>query len=87
MDSMEPDAFVCIHRGIDRRHVNERPNRLLPLDALRDMEREGLFKELFPYYFVTTGVATTMANGRKIGSAIADELKAYGVSGVILTAT
>jgi betaine reductase len=87
MDSLDPEAFVCIHRGIDRRHVNERPNRLLPLDAMRDMEREGLFKKLFPYYFVTTGVATTMANGRKIGSAIAEELKTHGVSGVILTAT
>ncbi len=87
IDSMDPETFVCIHRGIDRRQINERPNRLLPLDALRDMEREGLFRDIFPYYFVTTGVATTMANGRKIGKGIADELKAHAVSGVILTAT
>jgi hypothetical protein len=48
---------------------------------------EGFFKEIFPYFFVTTGVATTMANARKIGRGIADELKAHGISGVILTAT
>jgi betaine reductase len=87
IDSLDPEHFVTIHRGIDRKYINERPNRLLPLDALRELEGEGFFKEIFPYFFVTTGVATTMANARKIGRGIADELKAHGISGVILTAT
>ena len=87
IDTLDAEQYMCIHRGIDRKHINEQPNRLLPLDAMRDLEREGLFKELLPQYFVTTGVATTMANGSKIGKGIAEELKAHGVSGVILTST
>lgn len=87
LDTFDAERYMCIHRGIDRKYINERPNRLLPLDAMRELEREGLFKELFPQYFVTTGVATTMANGSKIGKGIAEELKAQGVSGVILTST
>jgi glycine reductase complex component B subunit gamma len=87
IDTFDGEHFMCIHRGIDRKYINERPNRLLPLDAMRDLEREGLFKELLPQYFVTTGVATTMANASKIGQGIAQELKAQGVSGVVLTST
>jgi glycine reductase len=87
IDTLDPEGFMCIHRGIDRKYINERPNRLLPLDAMRELEREGLFKELFSHYFVTTGVATTMANASKIGQGIAQELKTQGISGVILTST
>lgn len=87
INSMDPEHFMTIHRGIDRKYINEKPNRLLPLDALRELEREGLFKEILPYYFVTTGVATSMTNAVKIGRGIVDELKSHCVSGVILTAT
>ncbi len=87
IDSLDSEHFMTVHRGIDRKHINEKPNRLLPLDAIRELEREGAFKEIFPYYFVTTGVATTMANAKTIGTGIANELKIHGVSGAILTAT
>lgn len=84
---LSPEDFQSIHRGFDTQFVNEDPNRLVPLDVLREMEEEGLFKEIFPALFVTTGVATTLENGRRIGKEIAYELKTGGVSGAILTAT
>jgi len=87
MESLTSENFESIHRGIDTQFINEDPNRLVPLDVLRQMEKIGIFKELFPLLFVTTGVATTMANGKRIGKAIAGELKECDVSGVILTAT
>jgi len=87
MESLSSGNFESIHRGIDTQFINEDPNRLVPLDVLRQMEKIGIFKELFPLLFVTTGVATTMANGKRIGKAIAGELKECDVSGVILTAT
>jgi betaine reductase len=79
--------FESIHRGFDNTFVNEDPNRLLPVDVLLEMEQEGLFGTLLPVYFVTTGLAMPMANAKKIGAAIAAELKALNVSGVILTGT
>jgi glycine reductase len=82
-----PEDFESIHRGFDTQFVNEDPNRLVPLDVLREMKEEGLFKEIFPVLFVTTGVATPLANGKKIGEGIADELKRGEVSGAIVTAT
>lgn len=84
---LSPEEFESIHRGFDTQFVNEDPNRLVPLDVLREMEGEGLFKEIFSTLFVTTGVATTIENGKKIGKQIADELKRDGVSGTIVTAT
>ena len=84
---LSSEDFESIHRGFDTHFVNEDPNRLVPLDVLRHIEQEGIFKEIFPIYFVTTGVATTLENGRRIGKEIAHELKTGGVSGAILTAT
>ncbi len=84
---LSPEDFESIHRGFDTQFVNEDPNRLVPLDVIREMEEEGYFKEIFPTLFVTTGVATTLANGKKIGEGIANELKRGGVSGAIITAT
>ena len=80
-------GFQSIHRGVDTQFVNEDINRLVPLDALEEMCKDGLIGAIFPIYFVTTGVGTTMANSKSIGSGIAAELKTNNVSGVILTAT
>lgn len=87
LERFGPSRFESIHRGFDTASVNEDPNRLVPVDVMREMEQEGLFKALHPFYFVTTGVATTMANAKNIGRNIAKELKEAMVSGVILTST
>jgi betaine reductase len=86
-DSLSPEYFESIHRGFDTTHINEDPNRLVPLDILRLIEQEGMIKEVFPKYFVTTGVATTMENGKRIGKGIANELKGGRVSGAIVIST
>jgi betaine reductase len=84
---LRPTHYESIHRGFDTQFINEDPNRLVPLDVLREMEEEGLFKEIFPTFFVTTGVGTTLEHGKKIGKGIADELKRGEVSGAIVMAT
>ena len=79
--------FQSIHIGFDTSFINEDPNRLVPVDALREMESEGKFKKIYPEFFVTTGVGTTMENSRKIGERMAAELRSAGVSAAILTST
>jgi betaine reductase len=81
------EKFQSIHRGFDTTLINEDPNRLVPVDALRELQKEGVIGKIHAEFFVTTGVATTMENSRKIGAAIAQELVSARVSGVILTAT
>jgi glycine reductase complex component B subunit gamma len=87
LETQGSTGFESIHRGFDTTSINEDPNRLVPVDVLRELEQEGVFKSLFPFYYVTTGVATTMANAKNIGRGIGDELRAAKVSGVILTST
>jgi glycine reductase len=79
--------FESVHRGVDTTFINEDPNRLLPVDVMREMEREGIIGRLYPYFFATTGCGTFVEMSRKIGAGIAKELKDAGVEGVILTAT
>lgn len=87
LNRLAPEDYESIHRGYDTNIVNEDPDRLVPVDVMREVEQEGIIGKLYPYFFTTTGVATFVENSRKIGKAIARELKEAGVTGVILTST
>ena len=87
VDSLNPDDFEVSHEGYDSVFVRENPNRLVPVDVLRDLEREGKIGKLHENFYSTTGVANIVDTMRSLGKEIAAELKAGGVSGVILTST
>lgn len=75
------------HGGYDTSLVKQDPNRLVPLDAMRQLEKEKVIGKLYEKFFTTAGVSTRAEMARKFGQAIAAELKAAGVSGVVLTST
>ena len=75
------------HGGYDPTYANTDPNRVLPIDVLREMEKEGEFKKLYDYFFTTVGNGTPVANAKKFGSEIGARLKKDGVDAVILTST
>ena len=54
---------------------------------MRDLEKEKVIGKLHETFYATTGVITPVENARKIGQAIAEQLKTKRVSGVILTST
>ncbi len=85
--ALKEEAFDVCHAGYDSTFVKQDPNRLVPVDVMRILEREKRIGKLYNNFFSTTGVGTTVENARKIGRAIASELRAEGMSGVILTST
>ena len=87
LDSFKGKEYVANHVGFDTSFVNQDPDRLLPLDALRALEREGKIGKVHDYFYTCAGVATPMADSEKIGRNLAERLKAEGVDGVILTST
>jgi glycine reductase len=87
MPRLEPGAWEPIHGGYDSTWARDDPNRVVPLDALRALEAEGVFAGLHEYYYATVGVGTAVNNARRFGEEIARELHAADVQGVILTAT
>ena len=87
VDELTPDAYQTCHGGYDPTYANEDPNRVLPLDAMRTLEKDGTIGKLHDRYYVTVGNATSVANAEKFGKEIAERLKAADVDGVILTST
>ena len=87
LDRLNPAEYEVSHEGYDSIFVRQDPNRLVPVDVLRDLEREGLIGKLHEYFYSTTGVANIVEVMKGLGRRIAAELKADGVAGVILTST
>ncbi len=87
VDNLTPDAYQTCHGGYDPTYANEDPNRVLPLDAMRTLEKDGTIGRLHHLYYVTVGNATSVANAERFGKDIAERLKAADVDGVILTST
>jgi glycine reductase len=87
LDSLNPEKFCCVHGGFDNTNANEDPNRIVPLDAMRQLEREGAFGELYDYFYSTVGNGTTIGNSEQFGREIGQELLAEGVQAVVFTST
>ena len=75
------------HGGYDPVYANEDPNRVLPVDVLREFEEQGAIGSLHQYFYATVGNGTSVANAKKYAAEIAKELVADGVDAVILTST
>lgn len=86
MDLTE-ETYETAHGGYDPVYANEDADRVLPVDVLRDMEKEGKIGELHHLFYTTTGNGTSVANSKAFAAEFAQKLKADGVDAVILTST
>jgi len=81
------DGYCTAHGGYDATYADQDADRVLPVDVLRDMEKEGVFKKLHNKFYTTVGNGTAVASAKKFGAEIARRLIADGVTAVILTST
>ena len=86
-DALAPEDYEVSHAGYDSVFVRQDPNRLVPVDVMRDMEKEGVIGRLHGAFYTTAGVANIVENVVAMGRAIAEDLKASEVSAAILTST
>jgi glycine reductase len=86
-DDLKRGEFEAMHTGYDTSKVDEDPDRIVPLDAMRVLEKAQRFKKLHEHYYVTTGTGAMPSKMAELGAGIADELASSGVNAVILTAT
>lgn len=86
IDTLQGEYYT-IHGGYDPVYANEDPNRIAPLDLLKQYEKDGVIGKVYEYFYTTTGTGTSVANSIKFGEEIGKELKEAGVDGVILTST
>ena len=87
VDTLTPEGYETAHGGYDPVACNQDPNRVLPVDVLREMEKEGRIGKLYELFYTTVGNGTSVSNAKKFGAAIAQKLKDAGVSAAILTST
>lgn len=86
-ERFQPGEFCCVHGGFDNTNANDDPNRIVPLDAMRRIEREGVYGRLHDYFYTTVGNGTTIGNAERFGREIGQELLAAGVQAVVFTST
>lgn len=87
IDDLTSETHETAHGGHDPVYANEDPDRVIPVDVLRQMEKEGKIGALHRYFYSTVGNGTAVASSKKFGADTAAELKADGVDAVILTST
>ncbi len=87
LDDLTGETHETAHGGHDPVYANEDPDRVIPVDVLRDMEKEGKIGGLHRYFYSTTGNGTAVASAKSFAEEIGKELVEDGVDAVILTST
>ncbi|MEE9275553.1 MAG: glycine/betaine/sarcosine/D-proline family reductase selenoprotein B [bacterium] len=87
LDELPEGSFISIHGGYNTVFVNEDPDRIIPVDALRRLEREGAIAGLHDTFLSTCGNGGGYGDMQEVGRAWVKELRAMGVTGVVLPAT
>ena len=87
VNDLTKETYETAHGGYDPVYANEDSDRVLPVDVLRDMEKEGFIGKLHRYFYTTTGNGTSVDNSKKFAAEFAKELVSDGVDAVILTST
>jgi glycine reductase complex component B subunit gamma len=86
-ETLSSARYESVHGGFDVTLANEDPNRLVPLDAARQLEREGRIGRLHETFYTTTGNGTPVVMATRFGREIAAELERAGVGAVLLSGT
>ena len=75
------------HGGYDPVYANADANRVLPVDVMREFEREGKIGKLHDLFYTTVGNGTAVASAKKFAAEYAQKLLQAGVNAVIMTST
>jgi glycine reductase len=86
-DDLKGEDYEISHGGYDAQFVRQDPDRLVPLDVMRELERAGVVGKLHDEFFSTSGLANPLSNTRRMGREMAERVKQLGIDAVILTST
>jgi glycine reductase len=86
-DDLRGEEYEISHGGYDARFVQEDPDRLVPLDAMREMEKSGVIGKLHDEFISTSGRSNPLSNTRRLGREMAQKARQEGIDAVILTST
>lgn len=80
-------TYETAHGGYDPVYANQDNDRVVPVDVLRELEKDGKIGSLHNYFYSTVGNGTSVANSKEFAAEVAKDLLANDVDAVILTST
>ncbi|SHJ78346.1 glycine/betaine/sarcosine/D-proline family reductase selenoprotein B [Hespellia stercorisuis] len=83
-NSLGPRKYEISHQGYDNSFVEQNPNRLLPVDALRELEMNRVIGKLHDTFISTTGVMMPASQSKLMGKKIAEYVAKCNVDAVLL---
>lgn len=86
-DNLTEADHETAHGGYDPVYANLDSDRVIPVDVLREFEKEGKIGKLHDFFYTTVGNGTAVANAKKFAAEIAEDLLAHKVDAVVLTST
>lgn len=87
VNDLTEDTYETAHGGFDPVYCNEDSDRVLPVDVLREFEKDGVIGSLHNKFYSTVGNGTAVASAKKFAAEYAQKLIADGVDAVIMTST
>ncbi len=85
--NLTEETYETAHGGYDPVYANEDADRVLPVDVMRDLEKEGVIGKLHEKFYTTVGNGTAVASAKAFAAEYAKKLVSDGVGAVILTST
>lgn len=87
VNALKGGEYKTIHAGFDPAAADADPNVITPVDALKVLEKEGVYGSLHPYFYTTVGTGTTQAEAQRMAQEITPYLQEDHVDGVIMVST
>ena len=81
------ETYETAHGGYDPVYANKDADRVLPVDVMRDFEREGVIGKLYNKFYTTVGNGTSTKSSKQFAAEFSQKLKNDNVQAVILTST
>jgi len=87
LNELKVGEWESAHGGFNTTILNTvNPNYAMPLPALRKLEKMGVIKAVYPFFYTTVGNQTAVNAARDIGRDVAKELKEGHVDGALQVA-
>lgn len=81
------ETYETAHGGYDPVYANLDADRVLPVDVLREFEKDGKIGKLHRYFYTTVGNGTAVKSAKGFAEDYVQELKDANIDAVILTST
>ncbi len=87
LNSMQDADWDAVHGGYNTEFMKRNPNYGVPLDALRELEKEGVIGGIYPYFYATSGCGGLVSDMSRIGKEMFLDMQAEGVDAALLVST